>query len=239
MSLNLQITAHLSTSFVASNPWCPSLDNLLIWLLLDQHNRLTARPTSELAAKNQTFIEDNLPLETGILSYPDWFEGVTKTEWYHKVSSPHYISQGKTTQETTRRWDKQEQHLNWQGKPAKWNSQGFHTRSMLHRWSLEIVSRIDWFCVGDLDGISALLTNCHSLGKFGKGEVAQWEINEIESNLHLYGSDGRLMRPIPKDCLRLGYSYPAKTINWGWRSPVNLPENITECVMPNNIKQWS
>jgi hypothetical protein len=234
---NIQITAHLATAFDATDQWLPSIDNLLIWLLLNKSGRLTLRPSAQIADSNKAFIVENLPVSIGTLYYSDWFEGLVKEEWYHQVSSPFYFSFAKTSNKTTRRWDKQDQHLDWQGKPAKWNSQGFHTRSMLHCSKLELTPRIDWFIVGDYSGIEDLLTNCQTLGKSGRGQVLRWEIKEIESDMHLFGIDGRLMRPIPKQFLPITYNYPQRLIQWGWRSPINLPENIAVCAMPNNVRR--
>lgn len=216
----LQINALLSTPFVAYDNWSPSLDNLLIWLLLDRAGLSVTMPTPEVAKQNQSFIEDNLPLAIGYL------EG----EWYHQVSSPHYQYDWETITKTHKAWNRQDQHLDWKGKRRIWITEGFHTKSRVNLLPERSAPRIDWFCIGDPAGIQQLLNNCNHLGKQKRGQVIGWQIYEIENDLHLWGPGEQLMRPIPMQFLPDGK--PHRRMKWGWRSPIFLPENIAECALP-------
>ena len=52
-----------------------------------------------------------------------------------------------------------------------------------------IIPKIEWWCVGDLQGVSDLLAHCLSLGRernHGFGSVASWNVVEVEDDYSLF-----------------------------------------------------
>lgn len=208
----------MATPFIAVDDWSPSLDQILIWALLDCHNRLVANPSSEWAEKNHDFIMELLPIEIGSLC----------GQWYHKVSAPEYLYQPSGLMESVKMWTQQDQNLDWQGGRRAWNVQGFSTKTWRHKDPLRETPRIDWYCTGDAHGIRSLLKNIDGLGKRRYGQVARWSVEPWE-DWHL-SRNGELTKPIPVSVYSGECDLPVR--RWGWRSPVLLPENTDLCYMP-------
>jgi hypothetical protein len=215
---SLKISAYMATPFIAVDDWSPGLDQILIWALLDQHNRLITNPDAVWAAQNQDFIMEHLPLEVGTLC----------GHWYHKCSAPEYLYQPSGIMETVKMWTQQDQHLDWGGAKRNWNVQGFSTKTWRHKDPLRDTPRIDWYCVGDGDGIQSLLKNVDGLGKRRYGQILQWQV-EPWDDWHL-SRNGELTKPIPVSAYSGGCDLPVR--RWGWRSPARLPENTERCYMP-------
>lgn len=220
---SLRVSVYLSTPFIAFDDWTPSLDQILIWALLDQHGLLLANPDQNRAAKNHDFIAQNLPIEMGDIG----------GEWYHKCSAPHYLYEDSGILETVRMWTQQDQHLDWGKSRRAWNVQGFSTKTWRHKDPLRVTPRIDWFCVGDADRILSLTKSIDGIGKRRLGQVARWQVEQCK-DWHL-SRDGELMKPMPMGLIWRPEQFAIR--QWGWRSPINISENITKCVMPINNAQ--
>lgn len=218
----LRITARLATPFIAIDDWSPSLDQILIWALLDCHGRLLSNPGPEWAQQNHNFILDNLPIALGKID----------GNWYHQCSSPCYLYQPSGILETVKMWTQQDQHLDWGKSRRNWNVQGFCTKTWRHKEPLRESPRIDWYCTGDPDKIDKLLNGVLGLGKRRHGQIYKWEISDCE-DWHL-DRNGQLMRPIPTSLHQAPQQFIIK--RWGWRSPVTNPENIDLCYMPSLTK---
>lgn len=79
-------------------------------------------------------------------------------------------------------------------------------KSMFGRHSSSILKRdtIEWFALGEIDAVRAILTDCHYVGKYrahGHGHVREWIVERTES----WGEgfpvlrDGKPTRPLPLD----------------------------------------
>jgi CRISPR type IV-associated protein Csf3 len=214
----LRVTAHLSTKLSVSDDWSPSLDALLIKLLLDSLGLATSNPGPKEVAKNQAIIDTIPLLKTEI-----------KGQWYWATSSPNYLYSANTTERIHKRWDCQELNLDWGGKRRNWSTSEGHTKA----WTVLIperdTPRIDWYCVGDQVAILDLLKFCDSLGKKRRTQVSRWEASGWD-DWHLWRGDD-LMRPIPLELLDLA-PHDFAIRQWAWRPPVHIPSNFARCAMP-------
>jgi hypothetical protein len=218
---SLRVTAWLSNKLAVSDDWSPSLDALLIKLLLDERGLATSNPTSEDVAQNTPIIEQNMPIVKGDIS----------AQWYWQTSSPCYLYDTDSIETIHKRWDLQERNLNWQGKRRNWSTSETNTKS----WTILIpersTPRIDWYCVGDRDEIERLLALCSGLAKKRRTQVYCWEVDPMGEDWHLWRGD-RLMRPIPVELLGQNLPPRCQIRNWAWRPPTNMPENMAICALP-------
>jgi CRISPR type IV-associated protein Csf3 len=216
----LKITAYLGTKLSVSDDWSPSLDALLIKLLLDELGLASSNPMPEDIVRNQPIIDAHMPI----------FKGQLKGEWYWQTSSPCYLWDSDSTETIHKRWDQQERNLDWQSKRRNWSTSETNTKA----WTILIPERstpqIDWYCVGDADEITRLLTLCDGLAKKRRTQVTEWVVEAIEEDWHLW-RNGDLMRPMP--CSLMDKAPMDFAIRqWAWRPPTHLPENTTKCLMP-------
>lgn len=220
----LRVTAHLSTKLAVSDDWSPSLDALLIKLLLDERGLATSSPTPADVAANQPVIDAAMPIVKGSI----------QGEWYWQVSSPCYLYDADSTETIHRRWDSQDRNLDWQGKRRNWSGSEGHTKA----WTVLIpersTPRIDWYCVGDRTEILRLLSLCDGMAKKRRTQVRRWAAEPWE-DWHLW-HDGQLMRPVPLELLdNAPLSFAIR--NWAWRPPTHMPENMAKCAMPVGLVQ--
>lgn len=216
----LKVTARLATKLAVGDNWSPSLDALLIKLLLDERGLSSSNPMPEDVERNQPVIDANMPIAKGLI----------KGEWYWRTSSPCYIWDSDSVETIHKRWDQQERNLNWQGKRRNWSTSETNTKS----WTILIPERstpqIDWYCVGDADAIRRLLALCDGLAKKRRTQVFRWDVEPVDYDWHLW-RDGDLMRPMPIDLIDNPPAHFAIR-RWAWRPPTHLPENVAKCLMP-------
>lgn len=215
----VKVTAYLANKLSVSDDWSPAIDGLLIKLMLDEYGLASSDPTAEDIAKNEKFVNDNCPISKGIL----------KDDWYWQCSSPQYLYEAEEVTAIHKRWDQQENHLNWNGKRKNWSTSEGNTKS----WTMQIPERvtpqIDWYCIGDPDEILRLLQFCTGIGKKRRTQVSSWFVEDSE-DWHLW-KNGYLMRPMPERMLdQVPPSFSVR--NWAWRPPTHLPENCEKCLMP-------
>lgn len=217
---NLQVTAYMSSPIAVTDNWSPNLDAILYFLWLEERGLSNPNATAE------NYIKAEIPLA----------EETIKGKLLYKVSSPQYQSKIEQNTRYRKRWDNQDKHLNWGKKKAKVDT----SQGQFKNWDLPLrlieTSRIDWFCVGESTEISRLLANCFNLGKKrsqGKGQVLKWDIKESEEDKSFYWK-GRLMRPIPVDCVNINkIKNTYNVMHWAYTPPYFLPEHKDLCAMPN------
>ena len=143
----------------------------------------------------------------------------------------------------SKRWDYQEHALNWGKRKAKWEtSQDAEKSYDLPLYCINI-SALYWYIVGDKQELERLLKQCNYIGKkrsYGNGQVSQWDVIPIESDYHLF-KDGNLMRPMPYKLIAplLDKKIKYDLLQWGWKPPVNIPENQSLCALPTIPKIFS
>jgi CRISPR type IV-associated protein Csf3 len=93
---------------------------------------------------------------------------------------------------------------------------------------------IDWYMVGDVDGVNFLLSTLTNIGKKasqGWGRVYQWEVSEMEDDLSIF-HNGRLMRGIPIDDVDKNFVLHHHVANYGIRPSYWLRENRRKLAVP-------
>lgn len=223
---NLKITAYLSSPFATYDDYSPSLDSLLEWFWLDAHCLATPNPDPE------SLIQAPLPLSKGEIG----------GEWYWKVSSPCYRIEAEQTSNYRKRWEPaQDGFIDWGKRKAKFSTSEGSEKNYDLPLYLRTTSAIAWYAVGDTCGVRELLAGCTGIGKkrsHGWGQVLRWEVQEVEQDWHLWGSNNQLMRPMPVRLIPPDRVDGAFVLQWGWRPPAWLAANQELCVMPTqNVKK--
>jgi hypothetical protein len=221
----LRITAWLATPMQAFDDWTPSLDSLLEWLILDKLGLASSNLTQLDIDKGLKIASESMPLDKREI----------QGESYWAVSAPQYTLLLEQNDRLRKRWDYNGCHMDWDGKSKKWSTSDGPTKSYDLLQHLRTTNCINWFAVGDLDGLRSLLNlfNAGLLGKRRQAIVWKWDVEPIEEDWHLWWGD-HLMRPMP---LRLLSSDPRITtqennlMQWAWRSPYWLYSNKELCVM--------
>jgi hypothetical protein len=216
----LRVTAHLANKLAVSDDWSPSLDALLIKLLLDERGLSSSNPMLEDVVRNQPVIDANMPI----------YKGEIKGEWYWQTSSPCYLWDADEVETIYKRWDQQERNLNWQGKRRNWSTSENNTKSWTILISERSTPRIDWYCIGDALEIQRLLTLSDRLAKKRRTQVYRWDVEAIDQDWHLW-RDQEIMRPMPVDLIDTP-PHDFAIRRWAWRPPTHLPENVAKCLMP-------
>lgn len=219
----LKITAHLATNPVIMDDWSPSIDGILEYVIIERNGLLKPNPTREECEKNAPIIAENMPLERGEIS----------GDWYWKCSSPCYFYAVEYTTQINKRWSPIEDGTppEWGKRKPKWDSQSGPDKAyrlpLFHR----LVSEINWYVVGDRDGILDLLSEAPAIGKktsYNNGQVLEWEVQAIGNDWHLWGPNNELMRPIPVSGVDRPTNFGIR--QWGLRPPGRLYQ--IRCAMP-------
>lgn len=222
----LRVTAYCATPLAATDDWSPSLDALLVKLLLDERGLASSNPDPEEVERNTPVINENMPITRGEL------EGCG---WYWQTSGPCYLYDWQTQATIYRRWDMQEQHLDWGGRRRNWSTSEGRTKS----WTVNLyernVKRIDWYCVGDAGEVLRLLSFCDGIGAKSRC-IVRWEVGEMAEDWHLWRG-GEIMRPVPRDWYLSISNVPCRLIQWAWRPPTFLPQNKAICAMPSIVRR--
>jgi len=231
--LNLRITAYLSTPLAAYDNWSPSIDSLLEWMLLDKLGLVSPNPTPQQVEDSRTIVAANMPIAKGDL----------KGQWYWQVSSPCYTILAENQDRFRKRWEPgiDTPNPNWGKRKAKVDTSQGAEKSYDLPLPLRTVDRINWYAIGDVEGVQSLLEPCTSLGKkrsIGNGQISRWQTIPIEYDWHLWGKNGELMRPIPLECMPVDRPIDFAPLRWGWRPPSWLHTNKTNCAMPiHNVRR--
>lgn len=222
---NLEITAHLNTPIATFNKWTPAIDGILIYLLLERERLLYPNPTQEQVEEAYTVLNDLMPLGKGVIG----------DDWYWQTSSPIFAQETSYRDRYRKRWDYQENNLNWGKRKAKWQTSEGGEKSYDLPLECNATKAVRWYGVGYPCEIKDLLQCCTHIGKkrsYGNGEVNQWEVKIIPEDWHLVKGN-KLMRPIPKRlAIAAGLPTTDTVMNWGWKPPSWLHTNQEICLMP-------
>jgi CRISPR type IV-associated protein Csf3 len=217
---NLEVIAHLANPLATIDYWTPSFDSILAFLWLEKKGLLC----SDVNLKNQ--IEFDIPIEKEILA----------NDWFYKVSAPIYDVLDEQTIRYRKKWDFQEENLEWGKKKAKISKTEGFTKDYELPLKLITTSNIKWYCKGIKTEIERLLDGCFNVGKKvsqGKGQVFLWEVNEIENDFSVWKND-RLMKVFPVTYLTdEQLKQPRNLMMRTYRPPYHLIENQVMCAMPD------
>lgn len=218
---NLKITAKLLDGRVNSNDGLFHLDSILAyaWMLVHHPDILQNR---DLTIDN--LIEPNLPLEkdnngrwkTSVGFYRQYTEIV---EYWHKKINDFDAAI----------------YVDFQGKRGKIDSQKGEFKAYRMPQLIRLISDIEFYCVGDPDGIRDLLslvTNIGKKGSQGYGYVKEWKIEEIADDYTDYGPYG-IMRTVPfkGELPNDGQVYQIKKMRL--KPPYHFFKGRVPCIIPN------
>lgn len=214
----LQITANLANSIAVTDSLSPAIEGIIEYAIREEKGLLDPNPN------NPTTID--LPLQLNSAGY------------YH-CSSPFYYYNQETQTRYRKRWDYQEQHLDWGKKKAKFsNSEGQFKAYDLPLF-IRILSRIDWYVVGQPEPIRKALGAITHLGKKrsqGHGLVLSWYVEPIDCDYSIWGTQQQLMRPIPLELHPQPLPNDLATV--AWKTPSWHPESQSICWIPkDNVKR--
>lgn len=226
---NLQVTAYLSNGIAVYDDWSPSLDNLLIDLLLKNQGVNTPDVNVLTPNKLNRLLRNSLPLQ------------INKEPFFCHCSSPIYKYTIEDQSRYRKRWSPdQDGRINWGKRKAKFSTSEGPEKSYDLPLFIRLTPRIDWFCVGDKSGILDLLQYATGLGKkrsSGFGQVSEWVVTPIEEDWSII-KDGKLTKPLPVDlAYELGVTTFHNMMIWGWRPPAWLERNKVMCMMPEVVSR--
>jgi hypothetical protein len=214
----LKITAILENGICGNSPYFP-LDGAL-----------------QLAAVKREYGEDLPPVEKGIIypsnmpleiRYPD------SPYWYYAISFAQYEERTKYIQYWHKRFREKYLDLLDPGRKSRIDTQSGPYRAYRMPLITYVVSELEWYAIGDPDGIADLLSDITYLGKkraYGNGRVLEWKIEPISEDWSEI-KDGRWTRAIPH------HHFENKLMDWirtGYRPPYWHPSCIEMCTMPGS-----
>ena len=162
------------------------LDSLLAWSWMQQHHP-EAFVTSRSTISSESFIEPDLPLARR--GYGE--------EWYWAASYACGIPLGEHSQYWHKRFDAQDAERYVDFGKHKGTVQTGEGRYKGYRVPLTVflIPKLEWFAVGDMDGVSALVWRITHLGKKGSqgyGAVRRWTVEP-------WSEDLSGLRPVPDE----------------------------------------
>lgn len=170
---------------------------------------------SELTQK----IEVELPIQK-IGTGADWYYACSFAQWPEAIAEDKsfFVKQIRTQHSDL---------VNFASKRGKINNRSGQYKSYHVTVYYRHAMHVDWYLVGDPEGIANLLKFCTHFGKKtsqGWGAVLAWKVATFPFDWSVYGREGQLMRAIPTD--GEGFLYGIRPSYW-------LPENQYNCLMPN------
>lgn len=224
---NLKVVANLLSGLATFDNWSPDLAGILEWLLLDARGMTAPNPTPEDVEASRAIVDKFMPLEKATIG----------GEWYWATSSPCYTYGAEYSSNFRKRWAPgiNSPSPKWGKRKAKWDGSAGAEKSYDLPNYIRVTDSVTWYARGDRAGVEELLRSCTGIGKkrsHGHGQISSWEVIEHESDWHLFGPKGELMRPIPVCEIPKNAPIDIAIRNWGWRPPSWLPANKTQCAMP-------
>ena len=221
---NLIVTAFLANAIAVYDNWSPSLEGLLIYRLLEENSLLSPNPTEKQVTEVESFLKTYLPIKEALLSdVPYW-----------AISSPCYLVKSEQIDKYRKRWDSHDRNLDWGKRKQQFKTSEGAEKSYDLPLYTRLVRSINWYLIGDKDGIKQLLESVTHLQKkrsYGNGEVLQWQITQTNNDYHLWHED-KLIKPVPVRLMPHKLDNPQMI--WGWKSPSWLPANKELCYMPKD-----
>lgn len=218
----LRITAMLENGICGNSPYFP-LDGALMLVALQREY-----------GKNLPLIEEEIVYPS---SFPLEIRHSGSPYWYYAISFAQYEEITKYVQYWHKRFREEYLSMLDPGKKSRIDMQSGTYRAYRMPLITYVVDKLEWYAMGDMDGIAELLQNVNYLGKkraYGNGRVLKWEIEPIlEDWSEIKG--GRWTRAIPH------YHFDDKLARWmriSYRPPYWHPSSIEMCTIPGrSVKQ--
>lgn len=226
----LQITAHLAYPLAITDNFSPTIEGIIEYSIREELGLLDPNPIN---------LEDIKPVALPLL--------LNEHGFYH-CSSPRYLIEveGESQSRYRKRWDYQERHLNWGKKKASFSSSDGQFKSYDLPLFLRHTSRIDWFVVGEYNGVHEAVSRITHIGKKrseGFGLINCWDVKPVDYDWSLFGNNDQVMRPIPAYIYQDKLHRPLIDVDLvvtAWRLPSWHPECQSLCVIPRgNVEKKS
>lgn len=200
----LKVTAYMQTGKIATTDLYLPLDSILAeaWMRKHYPERMAG---SQSSISPDDFIVPELPLERR-------GEG---DDWYWACS----FACGEPRQEEIVYWHKRfdqalgEQYVDFRGRRGKIDTRSGGYKSYRMPLVTYLVPRLEWYAVGDADGIRELLRDVTHIGKKraqGYGRVARWSVED-------YPEDLSHLRALPDSGGEEMGIRPPYWLAWQWR----------------------
>lgn len=214
----IKITAKVN-SFMASDPWTPSIDSIIAyWSLFE---KLGAEEFHLAASRRDLLTPINeLPLERF-----EWGD-----HWWWKCSSPVYEVSQENIKNIHRRYDRHEAETYMKPKKGNIPVQAGPYKNFRGSYKQIITDSVNWFVVGDQSEIERLLKRCTNIGAktgAGHGLVKEWIIEKDHEATLKWAR-----RPTPLKYMKGSHIETPNVLDWAYKPPFRLPENKTLCAMP-------
>lgn len=216
---NLKVTAKLLDGRVNSNDGLFNLDSILAyaWMLVHHPDYLLNNDFS-------SFIEPELPLakditgrwKTSLGFYRQYKQFV---EYWHKRINDTDAAL----------------YVDFKGKRGKIDARAGYYKAYRMPQLIRLISDIEFYCVGDPEGIKNLLKYVTNIGKKssqGYGYIKEWVIEEIDDDCTEYGPYG-LMRIIPFKGDFLNSTEKFQIRKMRLKPPYHLHIDRVPCIIPN------
>lgn len=217
----LKITAKLANSFLAVDPWSPSIDSILAYYQLME--KLGQEEFTLQASRSDTLTTvDDLPIEKEI--YSDL--------WWWKCSSPQYKKRGEFLTYFHRRFDILAAETYMKPQKGRVQTKAGPFKNFRAPFRTIVTSEVIWYVIGDQKEIERLLSRCRNIGAkigSGMGRVLKWT---VENEKQISTDIARFERPLP---IEFGKEYgfsDRPVFDWGFRPAFRIPENKILCYMP-------
>lgn len=218
---NLKITARLLDGRVNSSDGLFNFDSILAyaWMLENHPDELLNN-----SLKLDNLIEPKLPLardengrwKTSVGFYVQYAETV---EYWHKKINDFDAGI----------------YVDFQGKRGKIDSQKGEFKAYRMPQLIRIISDIEFYCVGDPDGIHSLLRFVMNIGKKGSqgyGYVKEWIIEDVEDDYTDIGPYGIMRtKPFTGELPDDGQTYQIRKMRL--KPPYHLHTDRVPCIIPN------
>lgn len=218
---SMRIRADLQHGYVSSDPWSPSLDGILAYVVMRERLGDEAFVTSAARTMALRPVE-GLPLE--VVSYGEL--------WWYAASSPRVIGKAAVRQAFFhRRFDDQHEQFLADKVGKVLTAAGPYKASRLADMHV-ICGGLEWSAVGDRREIERLLARVTAIGgarSRGYGSVARWSVEPA-------GPESRLsahrQRPLPV-VYADKHGVTGAVMSWHLVPPARAPASRADCVMPD------
>lgn len=218
---NLKITAILQTGQVSTVDGYLPLDSIL---------------AAEWMRRNHPELMLNDGTKTGEIIYADLpFKKINHPKgWYWACSFAQYEKQGEYIAHWHKRFDEclAEKHIEFGEQRGKVLVNAGRYKNYRMPIVVILTDKLEWYCVGDPDGIRDLLDGVAAIGKKrsqGYGLVDKWIVEDWPEDWSEVGPSGKLMRAVhelPKTVEK------AQVMIWGMRPPYWLQSNKSVMYLP-------
>ena len=217
----LKITAHLKNGFSAAFDWSVSIDGIIAYqFMLEKLGIDVFSETHGVMSEQKPVV--GLPL--GVEVFGD--------DWWYQCSRPFFECRVSHTKRIHRRFNAHEAERYVSGKVTSIQTTKGPYKNARISIPHFVTKAVCWYVVGDEAEISRLLSRVTHIGsqrRSGIGAVDTWTVENHDSD-----HPARFQRAVPV-CFAHAHNIHGVSLFWGIRPPSRHPENMKNCIMPENL----